>query len=751
MTARRTGRYLRFSFTILFTTLAAGWSGAHAAPAAKKPWMNAALDADRRAELVLAQMTAAEKQTLVFGYFATDAPWKKYVAPAEGRPGSGGYVPGIPRLGIPPQWETDAGIGVATQGGAKDKRGRTALPSGLATAATWDPELARRAGAMIGAEARASGFNVMLAGGVNLVREPRNGRNFEYGGEDPLLAGTMVGAQVAGIESNHVISTVKHFALNDQETDRETVDVLIDRDQARMSDLLAFQIAIEQANPGAVMCAYNKVGGDYACESAYLLTDLLRRDWGWRGYVMSDWGAVHSTAKAARSGLDQESGYPFDQKPFFREALLEAVKAGEVPEARLNEMARRILRTMFAKGVIDHPVAGAPLDLPAKDLEAHAVVSREGAEQGTVLLKNDGDLLPLRADLAHIAVIGGHADKGVLAGGGSSLVYPLGGNAVPDLDPMSWPGPVMYYPSSPLRAIKALAPRADVQFAGAEDRAAAARLAAKSEVAIVFVTAWNGESFDGSLTLPDQQDALVSAVARANPRTIVVLETGGAVFMPWINEVKGVLQAWYPGTSGGDAIANLLFGRVNPSGRLPISFPKDARQLARPALTATDAKGEKTGKVSYGEGAAVGYKWYDAKKLAPLFPFGFGLSYTRFEHTGLSAKLDGQDLVVKFRVRNTGQRAGKDVAQIYVSPVAGGWEAPKRLGGWRKVDLAPGASTDVELRVDPRLLATFSETGGGWRIAPGAYKVLLGSSASKIDLEASVQLAERRLPATYHP
>ena len=751
MTDRDPVKHRRVSLAIAIASLAAWWSVAHAVPDAHRPWMNATLDADRRAELVLAEMSRAEKQTLVFGYFATDAPWKKYVAPPEARAGSAGYVPGIPRLGIPPQWETDAGIGVASQAAARDKRGRTALPSGLATAASWDPALARRAGAMIGAEARASGFNVMLAGGVNLVREPRNGRNFEYGGEDPLLAGVIVGAQIAGIESNHLISTVKHFALNDQETDRNTVDVLIDRDQARMSDLLAFQLAIEQGNPGSVMCSYNKVWGEHACESSYLLTDLLRRDWGWRGYVMSDWGAVYSTAKAARSGTDQESGWPFDAKPFFRESLLKAVEAGEVPEARLNEMARRILRTMFAKGIIDHPVGSSPIDLPAKDLEAHAAISREGAEQGAVLLKNDGAILPLGADVKRIAVIGGHADKGVLAGGGSSLVYGAGGNAVPDLDPTSWPGPVMYYPSSPLRAIKALAPKAEVQFAGGEDRGAAARLAAKSDVAIVFVTLWDGESFDGELTLPDEQDALVSAVAKANPRAIVVLETGGAVFMPWINQVRGVVQAWYPGTSGGEAIANLLFGRVNPSGRLPISFPKEASQLARPELIETGATGDNTGKVRYTEGAAVGYKWHDAKKLPPLFPFGFGLSYTRFEQTGLTARLEGQELVVKFRVRNVGQRAGKDVAQIYVSPVAGGWEAPKRLGGWRKVELPPGASTDVELRVDPRLLAMFSEAGGGWRIAPGAYKVLLGSSASKIDLETSVRLGERRLPATYHP
>ena len=250
---------------------------------------------------------------------------------------------------------------------------------------------------MIGAEARASGFNVMLAGSVNLVRDPRNGRNFEYAGEDPLLAGVMVGAQIKGIESNHIISTIKHFALNDQETDRNTLNVVIDRAQAHMSDLLAFQIAIEQSNPGSVMCAYNKVWGEYSCESAYLLNDVLRRDWGWNGYVMSDWGATHSTAKAAMSGLDQQSGYPFDDQPYFGELLLKAVAGGELKEERLTEMARRIVRTLFAKGVIDYPVKISPIDLAA-----HASVTRAGAEQGAVLLKNEAAILPLsKRDRAH--------------------------------------------------------------------------------------------------------------------------------------------------------------------------------------------------------------------------------------------------------------------------------------------------------------------------------------------------------------
>jgi len=728
----------RALFLALVTSVAVVSSSAFA-DETDKPWMNRALDPDRRAELVVAQMTLEEKQTLVFGYFGTDAPWKKYTIAPEALEGSAGYVPGIARLGIPPQWIADAGIGVATQGGAKQKRERTALPSGMATAATWDPELARGAGAMIGAEARASGFNVMLAGGVNLVREPRNGRNFEYGGEDPLLAGVIVGAQIAGIESNHIVSTVKHFALNDQETDRNSVDVVIDKSQARMSDLLAFQIAIEQSNPGSVMCSYNKVWGDHACESAYLLTDVLRRDWGWRGYVMSDWGATHSTAKAADSGLDQQSGYPFDDKPYFGELMLQAVKAGEVKESRLDEMAQRIVRTLFAKGVIDHPVKIGPIDFAA-----HAQVTRTGAEQGAVLLKNASNLLPL-AGHKRIAVIGGYADKGVLAGGGSSLVYGAGGNAVPGLKPTTWPGPIMYYPSSPLRAIKALAPQAQVEFASGEDRKAAAALAAKSDVVLVFATQWNGESFDSPLTLENGQDALIEAVAGANPNTVVILETGGAVFMPWLDKVKGVLQAWYPGTSGGEAIANVLFGRVNPSGRLPISFPKNEGQFARADLK------EKSATATYKEGATVGYKWHDANKQPPMFPFGFGLSYTQFAYSGLQARLDGEDLVVKFRVANSGSNDGKDVPQVYVSPVAGGWEAPKRLAGWRKVDMKKGSRTDVEIRVDPRLLAVFSETDNAWRIAPGKYKVMLGSSAADLKLETTLELRERRLPAAWKP
>jgi beta-glucosidase len=700
-------------------------------------WNDTSLDPDARASALVAAMTRDEKLTMVFGYFATDFPRSLYVAPQEARPGSAGYVPGIARLGIPAQHQTDAGIGVATQGGAREKRERTALPSNLAIAASWDKAIAHAGGAMIGDEARRSGFNVMLAGGVDLLREPRNGRNFEYGGEDPLLAGTMVGEQVKGIQSNHVVSTIKHYAFNDQETDRDTGNSVIDHTAARMSDLLAFQLAIERAEPGSIMCSYNRVDGTHACENSWLLTDVLRKDWGFQGYVMSDWGATHSTVAAANAGLDQDSGFPFDKQPYFGRPLREAIERGDVTPARLDLMAHRIVRAMIATGVFDHPVSEQPIDLAA-----HAAVTRTAAEAGAVLLKNERDLLPLAATAKRIAVIGGHADKGVLAGGGSSLVYPVGGNAVPGITPTSWPGPVMYYPSSPLDEIKARAPGATVSYADGSDPAAAAALARDSDVVIVFATQWAGESFDVPMALDGDQDALVSAVGDANRNTVVVLETGGPVAMPWIDRVGAVLEAWYPGTAGGAAIANLLFGTVDPSGRLPATFPASVDQLPDPAKP-------HAGDVNYKEGATVGYKWFDAKRIAPLFPFGHGLSYTRFAADGLRATAINGALTASFTVRNTGARAGATVPQIYVAPVAGGWEAPKRLGGFAKVMLAPGASKAVSVTVDPRLLATWDEADQRWRTAGGAYKVMLADSARDIRQTVTVTLPARTMPATW--
>ncbi|MEN3745957.1 glycoside hydrolase family 3 C-terminal domain-containing protein [Sphingomonas sp. HF-S3] len=702
-----------------------------------RPWMNARLDADRRVALLLPKMTRDEKLTLVFGYFATDFPMKQHKAPAAARNGSAGYIPGVPRLGIPPQWQADAGIGVASQGGAPRKWERTGLPSGLATAATWNPALAFAAGAMIGEEARASGYNVMLAGSVNLMREPRNGRNFEYAGEDPLLAGTMAGAHTAGVQSNHIISTVKHFAVNDQETDRNAGNSVIDPVAARMSDLLAFQIAIERADPGSVMCAYNRVNGIFSCEHPWLLTQVLRKDWGFKGFVMSDWGGTHSTAPAIAAGLDQQSGYPFDKQPYFGADLNAALDAGEVNEAALDQMVSRILYAMFRHGLFDHPITAAPDDLPEMLLAKSAATAQRDAEEALVLLKNRDAVLPLTPAVKRIVVIGGHADKGVLSGGGASSVHPRGGNAVPGLKPTYWPGPVVYYPSSPVEAMRRQAPDADIRFIDGTDPAAAATAARTADVAIVFATQWAGESFDVSLTLADGQDALIARVAEANPRTVVVLETGGPVFTPWADKVAAVVAAWYPGTSGGPAIANVLYGKVNPSGHLPATFPRSLEQLPKPSAP-------NKGDTVYGEGATVGYKWYDRQGHEPAFAFGHGLSYTSFGYSGLTARAAQGTISASFTARNTGDRRGKDVIQLYVS--GEGWEAPKRLGAFEKLDLAPGQSRRVTLTVDPRLLAMFDGKTSRWKVRGGTYRVMLGTSSRDIVQTVSVKLPARDLP-----
>ncbi|MBO9710417.1 MAG: glycoside hydrolase family 3 protein [Caulobacter sp.] len=720
----------------------AAWAKTPPAAPAAKPWLDPKLDADTRADLALKAMTQDEKMTIIFGYFGADM-GDKYKRVPQALPGSAGYVPGIARLGIPAQFQTDAGVGVATQGGEPKKRERTALPSGMATTATWNPKLAFQGGAMIGSEARSSGFNVMLAGGVNLVREPRNGRNFEYGGEDPLLAGVMVGAQIKGVQSNAIVSTIKHYALNNQETGRFVLDAKIGEADARTSDLLAFQFATEISDPHSVMCAYNRVNGDYACQNDFLLNKVLKQDWKYKGYVMSDWGATHSAAKAANAGLDQESaGQAFDKEPFFQGPLKEALAKGEVSQARLDDMARRVLRGLFASGVVEKPVKIADIDFAA-----HAKITRADAEEGIVLLKNDGGLLPLAKTARKIAVIGGHADVGVLSGGGSSQVYPIGGRAVQGEGPATWPGPMIYFPSSPLKALKVRLPGADIQFADGKDVAAAAKLAASSDIVLVFATQWNGESFDSPLTLENGQDALIDAVASANAKTVVVLETGGPVFMPWLGKVGGVVEAWYPGSEGGEAIARVLTGEVDASGRLPVTFPASLAQLPRPVLDGDPNMPEALFDVDYTiEGAAVGYKWFDKKGHQPLFAFGHGLSYTTFAYANLQAASKDGRVTVSFDVRNTGARTGKAVPQVYVSPKTGGWEAPRRLAGFKKVELAPGASTRVSLTVDPRPLATWNEKAHGWSVAGGDYIVALGASSRDTAARAEVSVPAATLP-----
>lgn len=710
------------------------------AAASDRPWLDAKLSPEARASAAVAAMSLDEKLRLVFGYSdqaytdlvkvpdeVVPGDLKTYVVTHQVK-GSAGFVPGIPRLGIPDQTQTDASIGVRNSFIPS-----TALPSSLATAASFDPEVPRAGGAMIGAEARATGHNTMLSGGVNLAREPRNGRNFEYTGEDPLLAGTMAGALIAGIQSNRIVSTIKHYAVNDQETLRTSLDVTISAEAMRQSDLLAFELAIEKGQPGSVMCSYNLINGRWGCENDYLLNTVLKHDWGFKGFVMSDWGAVHSTVEAANNGLDQFTGFCcVTDKPWFGPNQIKAaLSEGLISQSRLDDMATRIVWALFAKGAVDDPVKPAPIDFAA-----HAKVAQQAAEDSLVLLKNDGDLLPLHG-IRSIAVIGGNADKGVMAGGGSSDVTPVGGATIINNR--------TYLPSPPLAALKREVPRAQIAFDPGTDPASAAALAARSDAAIVFVTQYDSEGYDGRLELEGNQDSVVAAVAKANPRTIVVVESGGAIFMPWLSQVPAVLEAFYPGIRGGDAIARILTGKVNPSGHLPISFPASLDQLAHPDLPGIGLPDGTPAKINYDEGAAIGYKWYDAKGYRPMFAFGHGLSYTKFALSGLTAQADGRTIRVGFSIRNVGKREGKDVAQVYVAPVdwkKAGWEGPKRLGAFTKVDLKPGKSTTSQLTVDPRLLATYEAAGNNWHIRRGDYRLMIGEASDSLMQSVTVSLPD---------
>lgn len=746
--------------------------------APKPPWMDKTLSPDKRADMVMEQMTRDEKFGLIhglgFGFGAspggpssgqqTGIPIEQQLVMSRSL-GGAGFLPGISRLGLPDLQMADAAVGVTR--GASRSRYSTALPDAVSLSASWDPKLAYEYGALIGQELRDQGYNMSLGGGVNITREPRNGRNFEYLGEDPILAGTMVGQHMKGLQAQNVIGDTKHYALNDQETGRGTGNVIIDKRSMRETDLLAFEIALKAADIGAVMCAYNRVNGDYACENSYLLNDVLKKDFGHKGFVLSDWGATHSAARAALAGLDMEM--PANQ--YFGDALKKAVENGEVPMARVDDMVHRILRTMFASGIIDNPPSPKIVNVSA-GLEFARLV----AEQGAVLLKNANRQLPLdRSKIKSIAVIGSHADVGVLSGGGSAQVDAPGGNAVP---PAPEPGaqrafmrgPV-WFPSSPLKAIREKASNTKVEYNSGTKAEAAAALAKASDIAIVFANQPTSEGRDEtSLSLPDDQDKLIAAVAAVNPKTIVVLETGGPVTMPWINNVSSILAAWYPGISGAEAIANILFGEVNPAAKLTISFPKSESDLphptiagpppsstapapgavpaAAPAQTAPPAGGPMGGMgrtmapfdISYTEGLKVGYKWYDAENKAPLFPFGFGLSYTTYAYSGLKTTVSGKDVKVSFVVENTGKRAGSEIAQVYVSLPASAGEPPKRLVAWDKVHLDPGKAKTVELTLNPWYLSIFNADKNAWAIVPGDYKVLVGGSSRDLPLSSAFKM-----------
>jgi beta-glucosidase len=625
------------------------------------------------------------------------------------------YVPGVPRLHIPDLRVTNGPAG-AGPGDQTPQLPATALPAPIALAATWDPKAAYEYGVIVGREARYLANGLMEGPDINIARVPQNGRTFEAFGEDPYLVSRMAVGEIEGIQSQHVIADVKHYVANNQEADRFRVNEVIGQRALHEIYFPAFKASIEEAHSAALMCAYPKVNGIFNCENDYLMNQVLKKDWDFAGFITSDFGATHSTELSALAGLDLE----MPGGKYFAAPLEAAAKSRKVPMSVIDEKLVRRFRTMMALGVWEHPPRLHPIPQKADGLAA-----RRLAEEGMVLLKNEGGLLPLDAASLHsIAVIGPYAAKAMTGGGGSSHVVPL-------------------YTVAPVEGIEHRAgPGVKVTFSDGSDRAQAASLAKSADVAIVMVGDRETEGRDHPIALEGNQDSLVEAVAAANPKTVVVLKSGSTELMPWAERVPAILEAWYPGEEDGNAVAAVLFGDVDPSGKLPLTFPKKLADL--PASTAEQYPGV-DGVVHYSEGIFVGYRYYDEKGIEPLFPFGYGLSYTTFAFKNLKispATASGDpssSVTVDFDVTNTGHRAGAEVAQLYlgIPSSAAVPQPPKQLKGFDRVELRPGQTGHVSLTLDSGSISYWNVEKRDWAVMPGTYQVMVGSSSREIALSGS--------------
>ena len=689
----------------------------------------------QRADELLKKLTLDEKLQFILS---------KY--PSNADPGGGaGYIEGVARLHIP-----GINISDSATGSGSTTQPSTTFPATIALAASWDRQLSHDYGSTIAMQLRAQGFAMGLGGGANLTRDPRGGRTFEYLGEDPLLAGELLAQRTNGTQSQKVMASIKHFAGNEQETNRMGGNTQIDDRTLRELYLLPFEIAVEQSHPASVMCSYNRLNGQYACENPELLTNILKTQWHYPGQVQSDWGGTHSTSNAIDAGLDEEEGSDAGPAYFARNPVLFALANRDIIPARLDDMVRRKLYSMIASGVMDDPPHGSEkIDFDAARLFAQSV-----EEQSIVLLKNDRRQLPLHPSTQRIAVIGSHADVAVVSGGGSAdTMHPVTGSfqgceGLEFVDHNGcgwWRNPWLKIPVPISKAIQELAPTSEVSFSGVRDEqtpfrayspgeiAAAVALASKSDVAIVVVAQPAGEEFGDLRTLglqnPSNQNELVDAVATANPHTIVVIESGNPILMPWRNKVAAILEAWYPGEAGGRAVANVLFGKVNPSGRLPFTFP--ARNEDTPTWGDTGAISKDP---IYSEKLDIGYRWYDARKIAPLFEFGYGLSYTHFTYSNLSLKRNAdRTLDVAFSVKNDGTLAGAEVPQVYLGVDFPG-EPPLRLGGWSKIRLKPDEVQQVNITISSRTQSIWDTSANDWRFIPDSA-VYVGSSSRDIRLK----------------
>ena len=689
------------------------------------PWMNPALPPAQRADLLVGAMTLDQKIQQLHG-----APSAIPELPECGS--AFRHVPGVPALQIPTFRITNGPVGLGG-GDCSPQDKATALPVALALAASFDPALAYDFGNLMGGEARTLGLHELEGPGMDMARVGQGGRNFEYLGEDPMLAGTIAASEIRGIQDNGIIAMAKHYVLNDQEQNRQGIKVQVDNRVLHEIYLLPFEMSVKDGDVGSIMCSYNRIGDTYACDDAYTLTEVLRNQWGFEGYVQSDFGATHSTALSLNAGEDFEM---FNGTWYSPTRINAALADSSLSPATIDRALKRRYLQMFRFGIFDRPITHGTIDAAANGAKARAI-----GEQLAVLLKNDGNVLPLDASrIRSIALIGQQTFAGAAAagGGGSSRVLPL-------------------YTVTPLQGLQnvltSLGSSATVNLVVvANDNSnldAAKAAAAAADVTIVMAGVVTSEGSDRpNLSLPNNQDALIAGIAATAPgKTVLVLKDGDPVLMPWIDQVPALLEAWNPGEEDGNIVANLLFGVANPSGKLPVTYPK----LASDTPTSTPDRypgitvdGFPT--VYYSEGLQMGYRWYDAQNIAPQFAFGHGLSYTTFAISKLEAtpkKSDGtHPILVQFFVENTGKRAGAEVAQVYLGlPTATG-EPPKRLVAFQKVWLQPGEKRKVQLTIDPEAtshpLGIFDSAAQQWTIADGNYNVYVGNASDNIVLSDAV-------------
>lgn len=639
----------------------------------------------------------------------------------------------VERVGIPSIVMTDGPHGLRKQANPGDMSSKTVpatcFPSGAGLASTWDRELIQEVGRALGEECLAEDVQIILGPAVNIKRSPLCGRNFEYFSEDPFLASEMGAHHVMGVQEKGVGTSVKHFAANNQETLRNSINAIVDERTLNEIYLRAFEGTITKADAWTVMCAYNLVNGDFCSENEYLLTKVLKERWGHNGFVMTDWGAINERVKGLKAGLELEMPYAGPERD---QMIAEAVRSGELDEAVLDEAVERLLGVIFK-------TYDARKEHFVYDKDAHHALARRAAADSMVLLKNSDALLPLDAKQS-VAVIGAFAVTPRYQGGGSSHIAPTRMDAALDAIKEAAEGEVGYAEGYSLSGEA-------VDEARLEE---AVKLAASKDAAVIFAglpESFESEGFDRThMDMPDSHIELIKRVAAVQPNTIVVLSNGAPVAMPWLGDVKAVLEGYLGGQATGSAVCDVLYGKVNPSGKLAETFPVRLEQT--PAyLNFPGGKNE----VFYGEGLFVGYRYYEAKKEQPLFPFGFGLSYTTFAYESMETDKellhDTETVTVKVKVRNTGSRSGKEVVQLYVRPADSTVLRPvKELKGFGKVELQPGEAAEVHFTLDKRSFAYFNTEIHDWFAETGEYDILVGPSSAETPLQATVKVLSTAIP-----